>query len=72
VSDEHLTAGAAARRLGVAVTTLRSWHQRYGLGPSGHEHGHHRRYSADDMARLVLMQELVSAGVTPAVAGTRS
>jgi hypothetical protein len=68
VSDEHLTAGAAARRLGVAVTTLRSWHQRYGLGPSAHEHGHHRRYSTDDMARLVLMQELVSAGVTPAEA----
>jgi DNA-binding transcriptional MerR regulator len=68
VSEELLTAGAAARRLGVAVTTLRSWHQRYGLGPSAHEPGHHRRYTADDMARLVLMQELVTAGVTPAEA----
>jgi hypothetical protein len=68
VSDELLTAGAAARRLGVAVTTLRSWHQRYGLGPSAHEFGHHRRYDASDMARLSLMQELVSTGVAPAEA----
>jgi hypothetical protein len=68
VSDELLTAGAAARRLGVAVTTLRSWHQRYGLGPSAHEFGHHRRYDATDMARLSLMQELVSTGVAPAEA----
>jgi DNA-binding transcriptional MerR regulator len=68
VSDELLSAGAAARRLGVAVTTLRSWHQRYGLGPSAHERGHHRRYTSDDMARLVMMQQLVTAGVTPAEA----
>jgi hypothetical protein len=66
VNDELLSAGAAARRLGVAVTTLRSWHQRYGLGPSAHEHGHHRRYTADDMARLILMQQLVTAGVAAA------
>jgi hypothetical protein len=68
VNDEPLSAGAAAHRLGVAVTTLRSWHQRYGLGPSEHAHGHHRRYTADDMARLALMQQLVSAGVAPAQA----
>ncbi|MET0415607.1 MAG: MerR family transcriptional regulator, partial [Actinoplanes sp.] len=52
MADEGLTAGAVARRLGVAVTTLRTWHQRYGLGPSRHEAGHHRRYSAEDMDRL--------------------
>nr|WP_205861254.1 MerR family transcriptional regulator [Planosporangium flavigriseum] len=63
-----LSAGAAARQLGVAVTTLRSWHQRYGLGPSGHRHGHHRRYTRDDMARLALMQQLVTSGVAPAEA----
>lgn len=68
MSDELLSAGAAARRLGVAVTTLRSWHQRYGLGPSGHRHGHHRRYTSADMARLALMQHLVSTGVAPAEA----
>jgi MerR family transcriptional regulator, light-induced transcriptional regulator len=65
VDDDLLTAGAAARQLGVAVTTLRSWHQRYGLGPSAHEPGHHRRYTAEDVARLHLMQRLVAEGVPP-------
>lgn len=60
-----LTAGAVARRLGVAVTTLRTWHQRYGLGPSLHEPGHHRRYTGEDIARLELMQRLVGEGVSP-------
>ncbi|GIF09708.1 MerR family transcriptional regulator [Actinoplanes siamensis] len=68
MADEALTAGAAARRLGVAVTTLRTWHQRYGLGPSRHESGHHRRYTADDMSRLQIMQRLTAEGVAPAEA----
>ncbi|KUL42052.1 hypothetical protein ADL15_02560 [Actinoplanes awajinensis subsp. mycoplanecinus] len=63
-----MSAGAAARRLGVAVTTLRTWHQRYGLGPSRHEAGHHRRYSAEDMDRLQVMQRLTTQGVAPAEA----
>ncbi|GLW34087.1 MerR family transcriptional regulator [Actinoplanes regularis] len=66
--DEALSAGAAARRLGVAVTTLRTWHQRYGLGPSAHEPGQHRRYTADDMNRLQIMQRLTAQGVAPAAA----
>ena len=68
MADEALSAGAAARRLGVAVTTLRTWHQRYGLGPSRHEPGHHRRYTADDMDRLQVMQRLTTQGVAPAEA----
>jgi hypothetical protein len=60
-----LTAGAAARRLGVAVTTLRTWHRRYGLGPSVHEPGQHRRYTPEDVARLDLMLRLVNGGVPP-------
>ncbi|WP_436537134.1 MerR family transcriptional regulator [Actinoplanes sp. HUAS TT8] len=68
MADEALSAGAAARRLGVAVTTLRTWHQRYGLGPSRHESGHHRRYTADDMDRLQVMQSLTAQGVAPAEA----
>jgi DNA-binding transcriptional MerR regulator len=63
VNDEGLTAGAVARRLGVAVTTLRTWHQRYDLGPSSHEPGKHRRYTAEDVARLELMQRLTADGV---------
>lgn len=65
-ADEALSAGAAARRLGVAVTTLRTWHQRYGLGPSEHESGHHRRYTTGDMDRLQVMQRLTAQGVAPA------
>ncbi|GIF16917.1 MerR family transcriptional regulator [Actinoplanes teichomyceticus] len=68
MADEALSAGAAARRLGVAVTTLRTWHQRYGLGPSRHEPGHHRRYTAEDMDRLLIMQRLTAQGVAPAEA----
>jgi MerR family transcriptional regulator, light-induced transcriptional regulator len=63
VVDDGLTAGAVARRLGVAVTTLRTWHQRYDLGPSAHEPGKHRRYTAEDVARLELMQRLTADGV---------
>ncbi|GGN26248.1 hypothetical protein FHR83_007313 [Actinoplanes campanulatus] len=68
MGDEGLSAGAAARRLGVAVTTLRTWHQRYGLGPSVHEPGHHRRYTVEDMDRLQVMQRLTAQGVAPAEA----
>ncbi|MBW6438212.1 MerR family transcriptional regulator [Actinoplanes hulinensis] len=68
MGDEGLSAGAAARRLGVAVTTLRTWHQRYGLGPSAHEPGHHRRYTVEDMVRLQVMQRLTAQGVAPAEA----
>jgi DNA-binding transcriptional MerR regulator len=58
-------AGVVARRIGVAVTTLRTWHQRYGLGPSGHAPGHHRRYTDEDVERLEAMQRLIVEGVAP-------
>ncbi len=63
-----LTAGAVARRLGVAVTTLRTWDRRYGIGPHGHESGRHRRYGPEDVARLQLMRQLTADGVPPAEA----
>jgi DNA-binding transcriptional MerR regulator len=62
------SAGAVARRLGVAVTTLRTWHQRYGMGPSLHEPGHHRRYTEQDIERLEVMQRLIFEGVAPSEA----
>lgn len=68
MGNEGLSAGSAARRLGVAVTTLRTWHQRYGLGPSRHEPGQHRRYTLEDMVRLQVMQRLTEQGVAPAEA----
>ncbi|MEV4712306.1 MerR family transcriptional regulator [Micromonospora sp. NPDC049374] len=68
MADEALSAGAVAQRLGVAVTTLRTWHQRYGLGPSEHIPGHHRRYTPADLARLEVMRRLTAEGVSPAEA----
>ena len=69
---DALSAGAVARRLGVAVTTLRTWHQRYGLGPSRHVPGQHRRYTAQDLNRLEVMLRLTSQGVAPAEAAARA
>jgi DNA-binding transcriptional MerR regulator len=60
-----LTVAAVARRLGVAPATLRTWARRYGLGPSAHTAGAHRRYSAEDLARLVVMRRLPHEGVSP-------
>ncbi len=61
--DGHLTVAAVAARLGVAASTLRTWDRRYGLGPSGHQAGSHRRYSPDDLARLETMRALADRGV---------
>lgn len=63
-----LTVSAAARRLGVAPSTLRTWDRRYGIGPSAHEAGRHRRYAPDDVARLELMQHALLRGASPAEA----
>jgi MerR family transcriptional regulator, light-induced transcriptional regulator len=68
VPDAGLSAGEAARRLGVAVTTIRTWDRRYGLGPSFREPGRHRRYSERDLARLQLMRRLTIDGVDAAEA----
>lgn len=66
--DAGLSAGEAARRIGVAVTTIRTWDRRYGLGPSYREPGRHRRYSEHDLARLELMRRLTTDGVDAAEA----
>jgi DNA-binding transcriptional MerR regulator len=63
---EELTAGEAARLIGVAITTLRTWDRRYGLGPGTHEAGKHRRYGPEDIRRLVEMQRLITQGIPPA------
>lgn len=63
-----LGVGAVARRLGVAASTLRTWDRRYGIGPSGRSAGGHRRYTADDLARLETMQRLIVSGAPPAEA----
>jgi DNA-binding transcriptional MerR regulator len=60
-------AGAVAARLGIAATTLRTWHRRYGLGPHARS-GTHRRYTEQDVAVLETMARLVAQGVVPAAA----
>ena len=57
--------GAVAERLGVPTATLRSWNQRYGVGPPDHHPGRHRLYSEMDIAVLQEMQNLISEGASP-------
>ncbi|MBF6465664.1 MerR family transcriptional regulator [Nocardia beijingensis] len=59
------TVGAVATRLGIPVATLRSWNQRYAIGPPRDRPGVHRRYSEADIATLRRMIELVRAGAAP-------
>ncbi len=63
-----LSVAAVARRLGVAPATLRTWDRRYGLGPSEHTAGSHRRYGPSDLGRLEVMRRLTRQGVGPAEA----
>ena len=72
INEELLTVAAVARRLGVAPATLRTWDRRYGLGPSTHEAGEHRRYCPMDLARLTLMRRLITSGVSPCDAAVQA
>jgi transposase-like protein len=72
-TDElRLHVAAAAHRVGVAPSTLRTWDRRYGIGPTGHTPGQHRRYSPDDLARLDLMHRALILGATPADAAAHA
>ena len=70
--EELLTVAAVARRLGVAPATLRTWARRYGIGPSEHESGSHRRYCPEDLAKLTTMRRLIIAGMSPAEAAEKA
>ena len=70
--DQPLTVAALARQIGVAPATLRTWDRRYGLGPTEHVEGSHRRYSRADVARLVMMRRLITTGVSPSDAAQRA
>lgn len=71
LDEVTFTVSSVARRLGVAPATLRTWDRRYGLGPSGHTAGLHRRYTESDLRRLEIMRRLVNQG-TPASEAARA
>jgi DNA-binding transcriptional MerR regulator len=60
----------AAARVCVGVSTLRSWEGRYGLAPRGRTHGGHRRYTAEDVARLRRIYDLVLGGIPTGAAAS--
>ena len=66
-----LSAGAVARQLGISPATLRTWARRYGLEPSVRSEGSHRRYTPEDIDRLVAMQRLMRGGVPVAEAAAQ-
>lgn len=66
------TPRAVAAMLGISPTTLRTWDQRYGLGPSDRTAGGHRRYRDDEVDRLRRMIALTAQGVAPAAAALQS
>lgn len=72
VVEEKLTVASVARRIGVAPATLRTWDRRYGLGPSEHNDGEHRRYCPADVAKLMTMRRLIVAGVAPSDAAEQA
>ncbi len=61
----------AARRVGVAGSTLRTWERRYGVGPSLRTAGGHRRYTLDDITTLQRLRRLVDSGMSTASAAVR-
>ncbi|AEV76385.1 hypothetical protein MycrhN_5923 [Mycolicibacterium rhodesiae NBB3] len=64
--DEPLyTVRVVAERVGVPTATLRSWNQRYGVGPPEHSRGQHRLYSETDIAVVRRMYELILEGASP-------
>ncbi|WP_367138273.1 MerR family transcriptional regulator [Saccharothrix sp. HUAS TT1] len=66
------TPRAVAAMLGISPTTLRTWDQRYQLGPSGRTAGGHRRYRADEVEQLRRMVALTARGVAPAQAAEQA
>jgi len=59
------TVGSVAERVGVPIATLRSWNQRYGIGPPHHNPRRHRLYSETDIAVVEQMHRLIGEGASP-------
>jgi DNA-binding transcriptional MerR regulator len=57
--------GAVARMTGVAVGTLRTWEERYGLVVASRSSGGQRRYSRDQLEQLMFVAREVREGMSP-------
>ncbi len=66
-----MTVGEVAGRLGVSPSTVRMWGSRYGLTASARSAGGHRRYTVEDLERLLRVQDAVVSGLDPAVAAAQ-
>jgi DNA-binding transcriptional MerR regulator len=58
--------GAVARVLGIPVTTLRTWEDRYGVVVPERSAGGHRLYSRQQLEWLRFLRDRVSAGLSAA------
>ncbi len=59
---------AAAELSGVAAATLRAWERRYGVPVPRRTASAYRLYTADDVAQVRRMRDMVEEGVSPAEA----
>jgi DNA-binding transcriptional MerR regulator len=57
-----MSIGEVARRTGMTVPTLRAWERRYGLLVPVRTAGGHRRYSEEDVRRVLAVIELTGQG----------
>ena len=59
---ESLRLGEVADAIGVPGTTIRAWETRYSWPTPVRTEGRHRRYSAEDMRRLVALRNEIARG----------
>ena len=71
-ADDRLPIRALAELTGVPPTTLRAWERRYGLLRPARTAKGHRLYSADDVALVRRVVELLEAGWSIREAATRA
>lgn len=64
-APDGLTIGQVSELLGVPVPTLRSWHDRYGVGAPPRTAGGHRRYRPDQVEALRSLSTAVARGIAP-------
>src|SRR5580765_1717232 len=69
--EATLRIGELSKRSGVSPELLRAWEHRYGLLEPVRTAGGLRLYSLDDLARVRLMQQHLSAGLAAAEAAAQ-